>query len=160
MMAWSRRRTLQAIGGVFLGVAAARRPDWPGFFGGYVEVNPLEPLLGPEERDTQLLPEGVVTPHDDERIDDLDPLQAALDDPRAQIELSRREFGKAYSVLAELPVFHPSEHPEYDHHLLSRGIYVRDDEYTSRVDLVPNCSGRWWIRTRGTPDGRNRCHRQ
>lgn len=157
-MTWSRRTALQAIGGVFLGVAAARRPHWPGFFGGHVVAMPLEPLLGPEERDARLLPETAVTAHDDERIDDLGPLRAALDDPGARIELSRREFGRTFSALEGLPAFHPSERPEYDHHLLSRGIYVRDDEYTSRIDLVPNCSGTWWIRTRGTPDGRNRCH--
>ncbi|MFC4436632.1 MULTISPECIES: hypothetical protein [Natrialbaceae] len=155
----SRRFLLQTIAGVILGVVAyLRQPRWPGFFGGYIEATPLEPLIDPEEHDDQLPPNEFVTPSSDSKLVDLVPLQDALQQPSEQIELSRREFGDAYSVLEEFPVFEPHHHEGHDHPAVSHGgIYVRDAEYTYVIQLIPWCSNVWWIETRGTPEGRASC---
>ncbi|QFU83495.1 hypothetical protein GCU68_13560 [Natronorubrum aibiense] len=153
----SRRSVLQALGGVGLGVAASRQPQWPGFFGGYIEAAPLEPLLDADEHDDQLPPDEFVTPHDDDLLVGLDPLHAALERPDEHVTLSRREFGATFTALEELPVFYPHRHEGHDHPAVARGLYSRDLEYTYRVQLVPWCSDAWWIRTRGTPEGWASC---
>lgn len=159
----SRRFALQSIAGAILGaVAYSKRPHWPGFFGGYIRATPLEPLLS-EEQDDQLPPTEFVTSADDDRLADLAPLRDVLQRPDEQHyferELSRREFGDTYSVLADLPVFEP-DYEKRDHPAVSRGIYVREGEFTYRIQLVPWCSDAWWIETRGTPEGWNRCHQR
>lgn len=159
----SRRVVLQSIAGVILGVFAySKLPRWPGFFGGYIEARPLESLIDREERDDPPLPTEFVTPADDDRLDGLSPLQDVLQRSSEQAfrrELSRWEFGDMYRVLEELPVFEP-DYEENDHPAVSRGIYVRDEEYTYNIQLVPWCSDVWWIETRGTPEGWPRCHQR
>ncbi|SDQ60409.1 hypothetical protein [Natronobacterium texcoconense] len=159
MQTVSRRTLLHTAGGVLLGLAAySSRPNWPGFFGGYLEATPLEPRIDDDEHD-QLPPAEFVTPHDDDPLASLEPLQEALRRPSDRIELSRREFGTAFDALEELPVFEPYRHDGYDHSVVARGIYVEDAEYTYRVRLLPQCSEVWWIESLGSPDGRNACHR-
>lgn len=158
MAAPSRRTALQSIAGVMLGgLAYSRRPHWPGFFGGFIRAHPLESMIDSEEHDDQLPPDEFVTSRDDGRLSDLDQLRAAFQRPREQVELSRREFGTAFRALEGLPVFDPDAHAGFDHPAVVYGIYVRDAEYTYRLQLVPWCSDQWWIRTSGMPEGRSTC---
>lgn len=156
----SRRSTLQIIAGAFLGVTAyLRRPHWSGFFGGYLKAEPLEPLLEPDEYD-QLPPDEFITPHDDDRLADLAPLRAAMQRPGQRVAVSRREFGTAFDVFERLPEFDPYRHEGHDHPAVPPGIYVRDEDYTYWVQLLPKCSDTWWMETSGTPTGRNQCYRE
>lgn len=156
----SRRSVLEVLGGLALGGAAVSdRPHWPGFFGGYVEATPIDPLLedGAEARS---LPDEFVTPRDDESIADLEPLQTALRRDDERVEVSRREFGEVYDALAELPVFNPYRHDGYEHSGIASGHYVRDSTATHRVRLVPWCSDSWWIETSGSPTNGAACSRR
>ncbi len=151
MTATSRRAVLSAIGGAFLGVIAySRRPHWPGFFGGVLRATPVEPLIDPEDHGEKLPPPEYVTSHDDETLAGLEPLQAAFR-RREPVELSRREYGRVFSALEELPRFVPRRHEDNYHPVLLSGIYVGDSEYTYRMQLEPWCSDAWWMEVRGTP---------
>lgn len=160
MDAPARRKTLQAIGGTILGLGSYFKvPEVPGFFGGYLRAFPLEPLVDESRQDNLLPPDEFVTPADDDRLAHLDPLQAALKREREPVALSRREFGKTFSVLAELPIYEPTAQERKDHPAIRRGIYVGAEETTYRLNLRPRCSDRWWIETKGTPEGTNTCQR-
>lgn len=158
MPAPSRRTLLQSIGGVLVGsMAYLRVPHWPGFFGGYVEAVPLELNFDFEEHGVPLPPDEFLTPHDDERLDGLEPVQRALAGPDGEVDLSRRTFGTVFDALQELPVFEPHRHEGYERFVFGSGTYVSGPEYTYALRLVPWCSDRWWISTRGTPTGDRTC---
>lgn len=161
MVTPTRRTALHSVGGVLLGLGSYLRvPDVPGFFGGSLEATALERLLDDDEQRTELPPDEFVTSPDDSRLADLAPLEAALRRPGEPVTLSRREFGKAYTALEELPVFVPDYDEGHGHPAIRRGIYVRDDGYTYRLSLVPYCSDRWWVETKGSPTDGNTCRRR
>lgn len=145
------------MGGALLGFAGYLRvPEIPGYFGGYIRAVPIEPLMDQTEHEDLLPPDEFVTPLDDQLAGDA-PLQEALRRAGEWVELSRREFGPTFTALEELPIFKPDSQERKDHPVISRGVYLRDEEYTYLIDLQPRCSDRWWIETKGTPTGANSC---
>lgn len=143
----SRRSVVEALCGACVGLFAyAKRPRYPGFDGGVLQAYPWgNPETTP--------PEEYVTPYDDERIADVEPIREAVRDSPDPIELSRREFGEVSIALEELPAYDRTREVGTESPTRHTSPVIRYEGDLYFVSIGSFCEDRWWVGTRGNYHG-------
>lgn len=124
----NRRRFISAVGAIGLGAVAGCLHQ-PGRYGGWIIA------LGAVDRPDDVDP----VPRSDDRIADVEPIQAAIDDIGEDIRVSRQEYRELASILEELPYYEP-ETRETGSGI--PGYYIVDDtvDYWPVLWLQPECA--------------------